>query len=84
MNPADLFSRETDTTNLAPGDTLFKAGDPGDAMFVLLEGMMDVMVGDKVVEHSTRGVIVGEMALIDQSPRGATVVARESCPARED
>jgi CRP-like cAMP-binding protein len=78
MNPADLFSRETNTVNLAPGDTLFKAGDPGDAMFVLLEGSMVVMVGDKVVENSTRGAIVGEMALIDQSPRGATVVARES------
>ena len=78
MNPADLFSHETDTLNLAPGDTLFKSGDSGDAMFVLLEGAMDVMVGDKVVEHSTRGAIVGEMALIDKSPRGATVVARES------
>ncbi len=77
MNPADLFSRETDTLNLAPGDTLFSAGDHGDAMFVLLEGAMDVVVGDKVVEHSTRGAIVGEMALIDQSPRGATVIARE-------
>lgn len=77
MNPADLFSRETETKNLAPGDTLFKMGDPGDAMFVLLEGAMDVVVGDKVVEHSTRGAIVGEMALIDQSPRGATVVARK-------
>lgn len=79
MNPADLFSRETNTMNLAPGDTLFKAGDPGDAMFVLLEGMMDVVVGDQVVEQSTRGAIVGEMALIDQSPRGATVVARGPC-----
>jgi CRP/FNR family cyclic AMP-dependent transcriptional regulator len=79
MNPADLFAHETNTLNLASGDTLFKAGDTGDAMFVLLDGAMDVMVGDKVVEHSTRGAIVGEMALIDQSPRGATVVAREAC-----
>jgi len=78
MNPADLFSHETDTKNLAPGDTLFRAGDSGDAMFVLLEGAIDVMVGDKVVENSTRGAILGEMAIIDQSPRGATVVARES------
>ena len=77
MNPADLFSRESNTTNLTPGETLFKAGDPGDAMFVLLEGSMVVMVGDRVVENSTRGAILGEMALIDQSPRVATVVARE-------
>jgi CRP-like cAMP-binding protein len=78
MNPADLFSRETNTVNLAPGETLFKEGDSGDAMFVLLEGSMVVMVGDKVVENSTRGAILGEMALIDQSARVATVVARES------
>ena len=78
MNPADLFSRETNTVNLAPGDTLFKAGEPADAMFVLLEGAVEVVVGDKIVEHSARGAILGEMALIDQSPRGATVVARES------
>jgi CRP/FNR family transcriptional regulator, cyclic AMP receptor protein len=77
MNPADLFCHETNAKNVAPGDTLFQAGDAGDAMFVLLDGALDVMVGDKVVEHSTRGAILGEMALIDQSPRGATVVARE-------
>ena len=79
MNPADLFSRENDTTNLAPGDALFRVGEVGDAMFVLLEGAMDVVVGDKVVERSARGAILGEMALIDRSPRGATVIAREPC-----
>ncbi len=47
-------------------------------MFVVLEGSLDVMVGDKAVEHSTRGAILGELALIDQTPRGATVIVRES------
>jgi CRP-like cAMP-binding protein len=78
MNPADLFSKETDPVRLAHGDTLFKAGDAADGMFVLLDGALDVMVDGKVVEHSVRGAILGEMALIDQSSRGATVVARES------
>lgn len=77
MNPADLFSKESDPVRLAPGDFLFQAGDAADGMFVLLEGALDVMVDGKVVEHSTRGAILGEMAIIDQSPRGATVVARE-------
>lgn len=77
MNPAELFSHETDPVRLAPGETLFKAGDPGDAMYVLLEGALDIFVGDKVVESSARGAIIGEMALIDQSPRGATVVATQ-------
>lgn len=77
MNPADLFSNEASPVRLVPGDTLFKAGDAADGMFVLLEGELDVMVDGKVVERSTRGAILGEMALIDQSPRGATVIARE-------
>ena len=77
MNPAALFSHETNPVRLAPGEVLFRAGDPPDGMFVLLEGSIDIVVGDKVVEHSARGSIVGEMALIDQSPRGATVIARE-------
>jgi len=76
MNPADLFSQQDDLVLLAPGDVLFKEGERGDAMFVLLEGTMDIMVGGKVVENSKRGAIIGEMALIDQSPRGATAVAR--------
>lgn len=77
MNPADLFSHQTDTLNLAPGDMLFREGDSGDAMFVLLEGVLEIRVCDKVVETSTRGAIIGEMALVDQSPRGAAVVATE-------
>jgi len=76
MNPADLFSQQDDVVLLAPGDVLFKEGERADAMFVLLEGTMDIVVGGKVVENSRRGAIIGEMGLIDQSPREATAVAR--------
>jgi CRP/FNR family cyclic AMP-dependent transcriptional regulator len=78
MNPADLFSRETNPVHLTPGEVLFKAGDAADCMYVLLEGGLDVVVGETVVENSLRGSIIGEMALIDHSTRGATVVAREA------
>jgi CRP-like cAMP-binding protein len=76
MNPADLFSRETNLVRLAPGEVLFQAGEPGDTMFILLEGALEITVDGKVVENSERGAIIGEMALIDKSPRGAAVVAR--------
>ena len=78
MNPANLFSHDVDTTNLAPGEILFSEGETGDCMFVLLEGTVDVLVAGKVVESSVRGAILGELALIDQSPRTATVVAKDS------
>ncbi len=75
MNPADLFAHEETPVILAAGETLFHAGAAADAMFILLEGSLQILVGDKVVENSERGAIVGEMALVDNSARGATVVA---------
>src|SRR5215469_1177143 len=78
MNPAELFSHEPNPVRLAPGEVLFRAGDAADGMFVLLEGALDVVVGDQVVENSGSGSIIGEMALIDHSCRGATVIAREA------
>lgn len=77
MNPANLFNHETNATEVAAGEVLFKEGDSGDCLFVLLEGAMDVVIGGETVEHSTRGALLGEMALIDDSPRGATVIATE-------
>lgn len=75
MNPVDLFSHETNPVKLAPGETLFKADDAADGMFVLQDGTIKIVGGDKVVETSARGSIVSEMALVDHSPRSATVVA---------
>lgn len=77
MNAANLFKHETETTDLAAGEVLFREGDDGDCMFVLLEGAVDVRVGGKTVEQSTRGALLGEMALIDDTPRVATVIATE-------
>lgn len=75
MNPAELFSHEPNPTRLACGEVLFKAGDPGDAKFVVLEGELAIVADGRVVEKSRRGAIIGEMALIDETPRSATVTA---------
>jgi CRP-like cAMP-binding protein len=80
MNPAELFSHESNPVCLAVGEVLFKEGDPANDMFILLEGSLDILVGQRTVGNATRGGMLGEMALIDQSPRSATVIARE--PAR--
>ena len=78
MNPVDLFSNEANPVHLSPGETLFSAGDSADSMFVVLEGSVNVLVDGQVVENSTPGSIIGEMALIDPAPRGATVIAHEA------
>ena len=57
------------------GETLFRTGDAGEAMYLVVEGQIDVRVGEKTVERVGLHGIVGEMALIDRSPRSATAVA---------
>ena len=57
------------------GETLFRAGEAGAAMYLILEGKVDVRVGDRTVETVGLQGIVGEMALIDKAPRSATAVA---------
>src|SRR6266478_3511161 len=73
MNPADLFRQESDTLQLAPGDFLFREGDK---MYVLLEGEIDIFLGDFVLETARPGSLLGEMALIDDSPRTANALAK--------
>ncbi|MGO8756129.1 MAG: cyclic nucleotide-binding domain-containing protein [Gallionellaceae bacterium] len=76
MNLAELFRHETDLQTLPAGQTLFKQGDPGDLMYVLMTGNADIIVNNRVVETAEAGAIVGEMALIDEGIRSATVIAK--------
>ena len=76
MNPAELFRQETDALQLAPGDSLFREGEKGEKMYVLLEGEIEILLADFVLETVGQGALIGEMALIDDSPRTASAVAK--------
>lgn len=62
---------------LEPGEVLFNQGDVGHDCFVILDGSMEVVTFVNGNEHRLEvyqaGQIVGEMALIDRSPRSAMV-----------
>lgn len=70
-----LFSSETDVTTLQPGQELFRKGDAGRHMYVVKAGALQVIDGNQVFETVSPGGIVGEMALISDEPRSATVRA---------
>jgi len=62
--------------HFASGEDLVKQGDPGDGMFVLVRGMVKVVVGEGiVVDILGRGAIIGEMAVLANVPRTATLHA---------
>jgi CRP-like cAMP-binding protein len=61
------------------GRELFREGDAADVMYVLMDGMADILVGGVQVELATPGTLFGEMALVDGSRRSATVVCRTPC-----
>jgi CRP-like cAMP-binding protein len=63
------------TRNFAKGKTIFKEGDQGDEFFVVVRGQVEIRSGDRHYETVGADGIFGEMALIDDSPRSATVVA---------
>jgi CRP-like cAMP-binding protein len=74
----NLF-RNKDTLNFAAGQNIFKAGDAGEAMYVIVEGEVEILDGPTVLETAGPGSIVGELALIDDEPRSATVAAKTDC-----
>lgn len=79
MNLAELFRHETDLQALSAGQTLFKEGDRGDLMYVLMSGSAEIIVHHRVVEVAEAGAIFGEMAMIDEGARSATVIATSDC-----
>ncbi len=79
MNLAELFRHETDLETLVAGQTLFNEGEKGDLMYVLMSGTAMILVHGKIVEIAEAGTIVGEMAMIDEAKRSATVIAKTDC-----
>src|SRR5271168_481132 len=70
-----LLRPEVPTRNFATGDTIFSEGEKGDEFFVVVRGKIEIRSGDRSLETLGPKGIFGEMALIDDSPRSATVVA---------
>jgi CRP/FNR family cyclic AMP-dependent transcriptional regulator len=75
MPGLSIFRHAEDCESFAAGEVIFRAGDPGDAMFVLQEGEVDIVVRGEVMQKLGPDEIFGEMALIDHQPRSASAVA---------
>ena len=61
------------------GQTILREGAAGILMYVVLEGSIAVHIQQHLVERIGPGGVLGEIALIDQSPRVASAVAETDC-----
>ncbi len=81
LSPEDLDWLATLSINVVvqAGETLIREGDEGDSAYLILDGELEVSKrsGDRDVMLSVRrsGEVIGEMALLTQAPRMATVRA---------
>jgi len=79
MNLAELFRHATELHELSPGQALFKEGEHGDLMYVLMTGNAEISVNGRVVEAAETGAMFGEMTMIGDEPHSATVIAKSAC-----
>jgi CRP-like cAMP-binding protein len=63
-----------------PGQAIVERGDPGDAMYIVVDGAAEVDVGGRF-HRLGRGDFFGEMAVLAGKPREATVKAVEPVEA---
>jgi CRP/FNR family cyclic AMP-dependent transcriptional regulator len=74
-----LLAFTSERVHFAPGQKLFSQGDIGDSAYVILEGSIDVLLdspkGPLKVAQLGRNALVGEMALVGDTPRSATNTA---------
>ena len=79
MDLRSLFRNAKDVQDYPAGTVVFAEGEPGDVMYVVLDGEVEIRAGHQVVGVVESGDLIGEMALIDSKPRSATAVAKSDC-----
>jgi uncharacterized membrane protein len=69
-----------DEVKLKPGEVLFQAGEPGDSLFVVRAGEIELYIKDNVgqkivLNNAGEGDMFGELSMLDSGPRTATALA---------
>jgi CRP-like cAMP-binding protein len=80
-----LIAFTSERVHYRAGQRFFRQGDAADAAYVILDGKADVVIdhdGDEVkVAELGRNALVGEMGILSDAPRSATIIATEQVSA---
>src|SRR6476660_2998145 len=69
-----------DGHQLGAGATLFRAGEPGESLYIVKSGSVELFIKDTAGQRislaaAEKGEVFGELALLDRGPRSATAMA---------
>jgi serine/threonine protein phosphatase PrpC len=67
----------TEVSDYGAGEDLLHEGDPGDELYIILKGKIRLHKEGAFITHLLPGAHLGEMALIDRSPRSVSATAEE-------
>ena len=79
MTTIDLFDNAKEFMIVPAGQVIFQKGGIADQMYVVIEGEVEITIDGRFLDITGAGGIIGEMALIDSSPRSATAIAKTEC-----
>jgi CRP/FNR family cyclic AMP-dependent transcriptional regulator len=75
-----LFAKKAGASvTFGPGSIVFNKGDVGACMYVVQSGVIEMVIGDIVVEVCGENEAIGFMSMIDSAPRSSTARVREAC-----
>jgi uncharacterized membrane protein len=77
-----LLADVVDVVSVKKGEMLFRAGDPGHAMYVVVKGEIEIFIKDNLGQKITLtdarpGDVFGELAMLDEGPRTASTLAAQ-------
>jgi CRP/FNR family transcriptional regulator, cyclic AMP receptor protein len=80
------LAEQLDVVRVPAGQTVFNHGDPGDQLYIIRDGEVEVFFKDNtgqriVLEHADRGHFFGEISLLDGGPRTASVLVTRDLEA---
>jgi CRP-like cAMP-binding protein len=61
------------------GSVVFNKDDPGSCMYIVQSGVIEMVIGDKVVEICGPNEAIGFMSMIDGAARSSTARVKEAC-----
>lgn len=79
MATIGTFKHEENTTSFSAGEVIFKEGDPGDTMYIVQKGEVDISFEGKLLDSVGPDGVFGEMALVDSQARSASAIAKTEC-----